>query len=456
MVSPIVSDLVRDYVERHQWTARRLPRRSVAVAVLGHEEDAYAARRRAGGGPGGGPGALLASLTAVALVAAGIAALSFRTPGGAPHPGIGGKPPTLARVAGLQGASPTTTAPAITWRAVPGAHSYIVYRNGARIDVRAGLRYVDTSAKHGTYTYRVAAVAHGSDGPPSAGKTIVFQGAEPPSSAIRLDGLSPTSSPPSFSWNAVAKSEAYAVYRGGVRIQTTGAPHYVDHVPQGTYRYQVASIRGPVESKLSRPLTIVYTATTQGAGVPTGLHAVGPITEPPSLSWHEVPGADHYVVYRDSRRVATALRPEYRDSTVQRDTYAYRVSAVVAGVEGDPSESVLVQYALEAPVLSTLANPTNHPPRFSWTAVPGAVRYVVYRGGQEVTQTSNQGFADTKGLAEGTYAYEVAGLDSHGNPGSRGTLTIVYDRTPPPTPTGFGSASSDPVNRRRSWYSVPG
>ena len=86
MLSPVVSDLVTDYVERHQWSVRRLRRGSAAVAVIGREEQAYAARRRRGGTTGGGmPGPLLVGLAAIAAVVGGVA-LAQGVTGGAPAP----------------------------------------------------------------------------------------------------------------------------------------------------------------------------------------------------------------------------------------------------------------------------------------------------------------------------------------------------------------------------------
>ena len=70
VLSPIVSDLVRDFVERHHWSLRRLRRGSAATVLLGHEEEAYASRKRAGARAGRpDPGGLMASAAAVALVA---------------------------------------------------------------------------------------------------------------------------------------------------------------------------------------------------------------------------------------------------------------------------------------------------------------------------------------------------------------------------------------------------
>ena len=383
VLSPIVSDLVRDFVERHNWSLRRLRRGSVATVLLGHEEAAYASRKRAGRRRPGGriPGGLMASASAVALVGVGIAAVSLLLPGGASHAGTTGPPPTLARVASVQGVSPTASAPRIAWQAVPGATSYVIYRNGGRITVRAGLRYVDAHVRHGTYTYQVAAIANGSE------RTALRREDD------RVSGDSAAHSQPTC---------------------TARAPRHPHH------------------------------PTLPKAPGPTGLHAVGPIVEAPRLEWNAIAGADHYVVYRDGNPVATAPRPEYRDTTVERGTYVYQVSAVIARDQSGRSESVGVQYALAAPVLSTLAIPTNHPPRFSGPTLPGAEKYVGGQGGQEITRTQNRGFADPTRLADGSYTYEVAGLDSKGNLGSRGTLTVVYDTTPPSTPTGFGSASSDP------------
>ncbi|MGH3073962.1 MAG: hypothetical protein ACRDQC_03495 [Gaiellales bacterium] len=362
MLSPIVSDLIRDYVERHHWSPRRLRRGSAAVAVIGHEEEAYAARRRPGRGPGGGiPGALMASVAAVALVTAGVAAARLGgVDGSHVRGGIGStstNPGAVQRVAGLAGMSPTSRPPVLRWHAVPGARRYVVFRDGVRVESRTGLRFVDTMVAPGRYTYQVAAEAHGRMGHRSRPYTIAF----------------------------------------------------------------VASTLPP--------------ATTPTILSPTGLEARGPTTDPPSLVWATVDHVEQYGVYRDGAFVQTVPTAEFVDRAAPPGSHVYTVTAWVSGIQSRPSKPLSVDYSplLPAPVL-TGDSPTTHPPRFSWTDVPGAAKgYAVYRGGIEITTTMNHAYAEKVPL--GTYTYTVRAIGADGIEGKVSDgLVIDYVAPPPPPP----------------------
>ena len=156
VLSPIVSDLVRDFVERHHWSLRRLRRGSAATVLLGHEEEAYASRKRAARGPGGRiPGGLMASAAAVALVTAAIAAAKVHDrviPTHHPHQPnhhgpVSGSP---NRVVELHGATPTADPPLLHWRPVPGAGRYLVYEKGKVVGTRTAAHFTDTNATSGT------------------------------------------------------------------------------------------------------------------------------------------------------------------------------------------------------------------------------------------------------------------------------------------------------------------
>lgn len=316
MVSPILSDLVKDYVERHHWSARRLRRRSAAVAVLGHEEEAYAARKRPGRGPGGGlPGALMASVAAVALVVAGVAAANLAKDNGAGGPGHT-TPDThlvaVGQVLGLNGVSPTAEAPFLRWHAVPHASRYVVYRHGKVVDTTGHLYFRDTHAKFGVLNYRVVAEAGDRTGLPSDRRTIVYQATPPPASGITLSGLTPTTQHPSLSWNAPPAAEEYVVYRDDVRIASTPDAGYEDDsVGAGTYAYRVAWISaGGAESHWSKARTIAYQPLV-GPPPPPPPPPPSDLTGPkvtadaPVLTWSGGDGADGFTIYRDDQPVGT-------------------------------------------------------------------------------------------------------------------------------------------------------
>ncbi len=85
-----------------------------------------------------------------------------------------------------------------------------------------------------------------------------------------------------------------------------------------------------------------YAILTQaGLAAPTGLTAASPTLQP-SMSWNSVPGATAYNVYRDGMLIAQSTGPTYADTSVGEGTYSYDVTAVRAGEESSPSDTITV------------------------------------------------------------------------------------------------------------------
>jgi len=444
MLAPVVSDLVTDYVHRHRWSLRRLRRGSVAVAGVGYaEDDAYAARRRGGGAAGGGgglPGAVFAGLAAIALVGGGI--LVSQLIGGGHHaaPGPTGTTTTstppphvrLAHVVGLAGATPTADPPFITWHAVSGAVRYEVRRDGNVVAKPSTNRFRDKLAPHGALTYRVTAMAHGVAGTPSRRRTIVYQVEAPPQAGIRLMPISGRNDPPSFFWDPVSQAERYAVYRNGERIKEIGVvkAQFTDvGVDPGTYDYQVAWIRGDVESLPSAPVRIVYQPVVEPVKAPTGLTGTSPRATPPELAWNPVDGADGYTVFRGGAPVGHPATPFFRDRTAPAGTSTYSVTATVDGVESGHSDSVQILYVPPLPPPTGLTGPgtfTYLPIVLTWYTVTGADGYVVYRDGVPLPEIRGTTFRDGD-ASFADHSYTVAAVNAIGVTGKpSGPVPVTY------------------------------
>jgi hypothetical protein len=356
---------VTDYVQRHHWSARRLRRGSAAAALIGREEqNAYAARTRAR--ERGGPMARVGAPGAlVASAAVAVVAIS---------------------------------AIAVAYAARDGGHS---------------------RAPHSPHQLRPERV-HG------------------------LAGDQRTRHEPQFTWDAVPGAGRYIVFRGGTRVAVRTGLRFTDTVlVHRTYVYRVAAEANGRVGRWSTPLAITFLATGGSTfpppppppppppgevQTPTDVHAVGPVTSPPSLEWTAVTDA-RYSVYRDGAFVKDVDAPAFTDdATLAPGTHTYQVRAVAGVRESQLSPGVPVEYApLPAPVLSG-DTPTTHPPRFSWTDVKGASLYVVFDGGVEVVRTSNHSWADPKAVPGYTYVYTVRALDSQGNAGTLSNrLPIEYD-----------------------------
>ncbi len=87
---------------------------------------------------------------------------------------------------GVRAASPTSSAPSISWAASSDTHSgiagYRVFRDGAPLADVAGSPYTDASlTAPGTYAYAVAAIDRGGNvSPRSATVSVTYESAEPP------------------------------------------------------------------------------------------------------------------------------------------------------------------------------------------------------------------------------------------------------------------------------------
>lgn len=205
----------------------------------------------------------------------------------------------------------------VTWEAVPGADSYIVYYKGNTIKkytrAKSGVKttsYVHTSSKlvsGKTYTYTVKAVRNGVAGKADdKGKTV-----KPIPSAPKLGKVqSAAYNKLKITWSKVAGASGYYVYRKSgsswKRIATVTGTSYThksttaNPVKTGTtYTYTVKAYRKVGSKKIL------------GAGNKTGIKgralpskpvlvkaspgtALGQIV----LTWKKASGATHYLIYR--------------------------------------------------------------------------------------------------------------------------------------------------------------
>ncbi|MDF3022566.1 MAG: dockerin, partial [Steroidobacteraceae bacterium] len=234
------------------------------------------------------------SLCILALTAALLAAC-----GGGGGSGGGNSPPPPPPVT-LPGAPASLTVTAgnnqvsLTWVAVTGATSYIVYRSttagqrGASVGTSTSASFVDTTAANGTtYLYQVAAVNAGGEGQSSTQSAGVT-----PTAPVVLPtapgGVSATleSGQVTVTWTGVIGATSYTIYRSttqgtqGASLGSSTTTNYIDStVVNGTsYYYQVSAVNSAGEGALSVQATATEPAGTTwrnakwgGGGYVTGL-----------------------------------------------------------------------------------------------------------------------------------------------------------------------------------------
>ena len=97
---------------------------------------------------------------------------------------------------------------------------------------------------------------------------------------------------------------------------------------------------------------------------------------------------------------------------------------------------------------------------FSWDATAdtgasasGVAGYRVYRNGSPLPSTTvPAAYTDTTVSLEGTWVYTIAAIDAAGNEGPQSApVSILYDRTPPPPPSGLSVPAVTQVQPTLTW-----
>lgn len=286
---------------------------------------------------------------------------------------------------------------------------------------------------------------------------------DPPTSLAAA--ASPTNTRPSLSWVAPAGttgSVTYDVWRNGTKL--TASPisvrTYIDtssSLAQGSSSYTVTTNDATGTSAPSAAASVVY--DTVPPPVPTGLTAVTPTNQKPALSWvsggnDATSGFVNYQVYRGTTLLGSPTGTTFTDTTlVTSGSQTYTVKSVdAAGNVSTASVAKAVMFDTvipSAPVLSAPAA-TNTSTTLTWTAstdLGGSTltSYAVYRNGVLIgapTPATALTYTDTGAMSPGTYTYAVYALDGAGNSSlASNAKAVVYDVTPPGTPSGLGGTT---------------
>jgi fibronectin type 3 domain-containing protein len=272
-------------------------------------------------------------------------------------------------------------------------------------------------------------------------------------------------------WNPAAGATAgYRVYRGGTQIGSTTALTFTDAGlrTSGSYSYTVRSAANG--NKLSSPssaVTVIYDILAPAAV--KSITATSPTATAPSLSWAAATdtggsGVRRYEVFRDGVSRGFVSATGFSDTGVGDGSHSYTVVAEDgAGNRSAASPAKTVMVDSTAPTVPGAPQPaqsdTGAPPALSWTASTdagtGVAGYRVLRNGAQIATTTTTSYTDTGVSASGSYSYTVVAFDGVGNASVPSAATsVVYDATPPPTPTGLTAAQSPAVDPQLSWNAV--
>ena len=230
----------------------------------------------------------------------------------------------------------------VTWGAVEGADSYIVYRRTYNAKTKAwggwarladditSTSYLDKTAKSGTYyRYTVRATNEaGNSGYNTSGIKTYFL------SMPKSVTTSNTTNTITVKWGKVAGATGYIVYRKTgngkwVNLGKTTGTSFGDKTAKAgvTYKYTIKAYYGSYVSAYNTNGYAVRRLT-----IPTLKSAVSSKTGI-TFTWNKVTGATGYMVYRKTgsggwQKIATVKTNSYLDKTAKKGvTYKYTVKA---------------------------------------------------------------------------------------------------------------------------------
>jgi len=188
-----------------------------------------------------------------------------------------------------------------------------------------------------------------------------------------------------------------------------------------------------------------------------------------ALDWDSVDDAVSYKVYYSTSqngtysllKTVTGSKLNHTSAKAGQIYYYYVVAVASDGTESVPSNTVKRTCDLPRPTLTLGNNTTTGKVTISWTEVPGAVKYEVYRstnGGESYTKlstTAKTGITNTSAVAGVTYRYKVRAIAS--NSSANSAYSPAKDRTcdlPRPTISVSNKASTGKIVI--SWEAIEG
>ncbi len=313
-----------------------------------------------------------------------------------------------------------TNSISLSWKAVPSAVSYELWRDGSEVYSGTGTSYTDIGLADDTeFSYKIRArnaVGTSAWSPVLTGRTALAV----PDVPAGLQVTDKSTDSLVLSWEAVTGAAAYELYRDGSKVYEGDETSYADTgLPSDTgFSYKVRARNAAGISEWSNQVS----GRTNRAlpAVPSGLRITGKTADSISLEWDAVSGADSYELYRNGEGVVySGSRTSHADTGLNSNTY-YVFKLRSKNTAGISSWTSLVSDKTDLgiplpPSGLRVNNKTASSIVLSWDTVGEAELYRLFRDGTKVYEGGDVAFTDSSGLSSGTgYSYTVRSHNSAG------------------------------------------
>ena len=384
---------------------------------------------------------------------------------------------------GVTATAASSTSITVTWTAVTGATSYIIYGGTSSSSLSQVGTATMTSFTHigltASTTYYYAVAASNASGTSARSTTVNATtqsgGGQPPAAPTGVAATAASATSITVSWSAVTGATGYIIYGGTSssslsQIGTTTTATYTQTGLAGgtTYYYAVAASNASGTS--ARSTTVSATTQAGGPAAPTGVAAAAASATSIIVTWTAVTGATSYTIYGGTSsttlsQIGTATTATYTQTGLTAaTTYYYAVTVTTSS--GTSARSTTISATTQAAsdpaaptgVLAAAASATSI--TVTWTAVTGATSYTIYGGtSSSLSQigTATTGTYTQTGLTAATAYYYAVTVTTSSGTSARSTTVSATTQTGggPAAPTGVKATASS-TSITVTWTAVTG
>ena len=300
----------------------------------------------------------------------------------------------------------------LTWNAVEGADSYVLYRSEDGVQWNRIKSVAETTTENynlspnQTYYYKIKAVSGENYSNDSNVVSIQLISAQKAPENLRVERA--TANSVYLSWDAVEGAGSYVLYRSEDQSNwkkiksVSGTSTYNYNLSEKTYYYKVCA------NAENAPFSDIVSIRISAWAAPGNLQAEQVTASSVSLHWDAVEGASSYLLYRSEDRISwTKIKSIAGTSTYNYNlsgkTYYYKVcvNAEYASFSDVVSIRVATWSAPENLQAEQVSASSVH---LTWDAVEGASSYLLYRSEDRISWTKIKSIAGTS-----TYNYNLSG-----------------------------------------------